>query len=338
VREGYGLPRDAARGVAAAGVIIPPMPVAWTPEIVRSLFPIRFGLGRDISLARTKSGTRLYVRSREWNEYPATMEGWVAVWTDLAAALKPARLQGGITSVLQGKRWAKSTPFRNVEASLEANSLGTLLLPALSFLGGHGYGDTLETGTIADLRLSSEDVLLTNVRDGSVVWSTAAKRVVEVEANGAGSTTTGGFVATAGHGLVRDLWEQQSAQWLTDRYGQTTVSTFIRLETDTAELFFRSLTDTPEAAQVNLSALRALARGRPGAAGGGGASAGASAETADAQPTLASPASVADPAPVPEPGPAADDLVSRLERLARLRDSGALSTAEFEIAKSKLLY
>jgi Short C-terminal domain len=37
-------------------------------------------------------------------------------------------------------------------------------------------------------------------------------------------------------------------------------------------------------------------------------------------------------------GPAADDgLVSRLADLARLRESGALSAAEFEAAKARLL-
>ena len=49
------------------------------------------------------------------------------------------------------------------------------------------------------------------------------------------------------------------------------------------------------------------------------------------------PAPVA-PAPAPAPAPAAgDDLVSKLTELAKLRDSGVLSQAEFEQAKALVL-
>ncbi|MGH8773697.1 MAG: SHOCT domain-containing protein [Jiangellaceae bacterium] len=39
----------------------------------------------------------------------------------------------------------------------------------------------------------------------------------------------------------------------------------------------------------------------------------------------------------PTAGPPADDLVDKLAQLAQLRDSGALSGAEFEAAKATLL-
>jgi|HubBroStandDraft_6_1064221.scaffolds.fasta_scaffold28398_2 hypothetical protein len=39
----------------------------------------------------------------------------------------------------------------------------------------------------------------------------------------------------------------------------------------------------------------------------------------------------------PQPGAGQDDVVSRLDDLARLRDAGVLSAAEFEAAKGKLL-
>ncbi|MHA6628497.1 SHOCT domain-containing protein [Pseudonocardia sichuanensis] len=49
----------------------------------------------------------------------------------------------------------------------------------------------------------------------------------------------------------------------------------------------------------------------------------------------------APPPPPPPPAqaapPAGDDLVARLESLARLRDSGALSEEEFQAAKGRLL-
>lgn len=42
------------------------------------------------------------------------------------------------------------------------------------------------------------------------------------------------------------------------------------------------------------------------------------------------------PPPVAEP-PDTDELIAQLEKLGRLRDSGVLSEAEFEVQKAKLL-
>jgi hypothetical protein len=41
--------------------------------------------------------------------------------------------------------------------------------------------------------------------------------------------------------------------------------------------------------------------------------------------------------PAAEPAPAGDDLVSKINQLAQLRDSGVLSDEEFSAAKGKLL-
>jgi hypothetical protein len=43
------------------------------------------------------------------------------------------------------------------------------------------------------------------------------------------------------------------------------------------------------------------------------------------------------PAPAPEPAAAAPDPIEQLTQLAALRDSGALTEAEFEAQKAKLL-
>ena len=46
----------------------------------------------------------------------------------------------------------------------------------------------------------------------------------------------------------------------------------------------------------------------------------------------------APPPPAPAPAPAGgDDIVSKLQELSNLKDSGVLSEAEFEAAKAKLL-
>lgn len=41
--------------------------------------------------------------------------------------------------------------------------------------------------------------------------------------------------------------------------------------------------------------------------------------------------------PPPAEGPDTDDMIAQLEKLGRLRDSGVLSEAEFEVQKAKIL-
>jgi len=52
------------------------------------------------------------------------------------------------------------------------------------------------------------------------------------------------------------------------------------------------------------------------------------------QPAEAAPAA---PAPAPAPAPAAPDPIAQLTQLAALKDSGALTEAEFEAQKAKIL-
>jgi hypothetical protein len=48
-------------------------------------------------------------------------------------------------------------------------------------------------------------------------------------------------------------------------------------------------------------------------------------------------APAAAPAPAPEPAAAAPDPIEQLTQLAALKDSGALTEAEFEAQKAKIL-
>jgi hypothetical protein len=184
------------------------MPVAWTDEVRRTLFPIRLGIGRDVTLWQNRDGAVLSSRGPAPKEFPATAQGWIDLWTSLAATTKPEKLHYALVAVNSAKSNMRSTPFRNAEAALQAEAQGRLVLPGLVFLGGHAYGEVLRTGAVVDLRVSVDDVVLTSVRDASVVWCIAGRRLVEIEASGPGSTTTGAFVVATGHGLVGDLMEQ----------------------------------------------------------------------------------------------------------------------------------
>ena len=49
------------------------------------------------------------------------------------------------------------------------------------------------------------------------------------------------------------------------------------------------------------------------------------------------PAPVAAPAPAPAPAAPATDMVAQLQQLSELKNAGALTDAEFQAAKAKLL-
>lgn len=51
----------------------------------------------------------------------------------------------------------------------------------------------------------------------------------------------------------------------------------------------------------------------------------------------AAPAPAAPPAPAPPPPAPAADLVTQLQQLGQLRDSGVLTEAEFEVQKARVL-
>jgi hypothetical protein len=65
------------------------------------------------------------------------------------------------------------------------------------------------------------------------------------------------------------------------------------------------------------------------------AAVGGVAQTAQAAPTQPAPAPTA--APAPAASPAGDDTISRLQQLASLHDSGALTDEEFTAAKAQVL-
>jgi hypothetical protein len=195
-----------------------------------------------------------------------------------------------------------------------------------------------------DLRQMQAGIALTGAADGTLMLTLPAGKLLSAEASGPGKTG-GPFVATAGHGLMGDLMDLQSAEWLNGRYG--TIRTLVRIQATTCELFLTTGSSLPEAAQVALSPVRAMApsstaavtppaslldglTGTPAAAMSPGPAAGPAALTRE---TTFPPGSGLTGGPGED-----DDLVSRLERLAKLRETGAITQFEFQAAKDKLLH
>ncbi len=322
MRQGYGLPRQ-GQDVRPT---IPPMPVGWTQEAVRLLFPIRLGVGRKVIFRKdTRPPGLLLLRGQAQppESFAGTPQGWVDLWTMVPTIAKGPAVKSALDEVGFARRSALATPFRDAKAALESDQHSTLVLGGLVVVGGTGFGDAVKTGAVVDLRLAAETVVLTDVRNGDELYSVPGEQLIEAEASGPGQVTSGGFGVTVGHGLVGDLVEQASAKWMSDRYGTTTITTSIRIQTDSSELFLRSFTVAPDIAQVALSPLRRIApRAQPDGRAGA---------------VPAPPLSPGVPAGTATPTGASDDLISQLERLARLRESGALSDDEYALAKGKLL-
>ncbi len=138
------------------GFTIPPMPVAWTPEVVRILFPIPLALGRKVTFVRALPEPVLVLMHAGERIFPSTPKGWVDLWTTIGQTTKPEAVKMAVLQVRNSMRWAEATPFRDALAVLEAERSARLVLEGLVFLGGHDYGSRLRPGTVVDLRMTAD--------------------------------------------------------------------------------------------------------------------------------------------------------------------------------------
>jgi hypothetical protein len=333
LRQGHGLP-PIDRQSGTNGFTIPPMPVAWTPEVVRILFPIPLALGRKVTFVRALPEPVLVLIHAGERTFPSTAKGWVDLWTTIGQTTRPEAVKMAVLQVRNAMRWAENTPFRDALAGLEAEAKARLVFDGLVFLGGHDYGTLLRPGAVVDLRMTADAVVLTDVTDGSRAHTFPVSQLRELEAIDPATVMNDGLATPSRNGSSGGLPDQATAVWMTESAGKSSIMALVRIVTDTSELLLRSMTAAPDAAQVALAPLRRrLARNAIVAV--------APPATHRPAATRKSDASAPPPAPAPaHAGPAADgddDFVSRLERLAHLRDSGALSDYEYLVAKTKLL-
>jgi hypothetical protein len=296
------------------------MPVVRPQRGAGTLLPVRFGMSARLEWSQPSGSGGLTLSDTKGGRvgtFPATAAGWIEAWQTAAQWARPGPYRRGLESYRQKCRLTRQ-PLRSAPAAARLEESAPLVLGGLVFLGGRGSGEQLAGGMVVDLRCGPATVSVFDVAAGALLFKLAATELAGAEASGPGKVTTGGFVAATGSGLVGDLGDQIAARWMTDHFARTEMNTIVRLTGISCELFFRSLNDSPETAQVALSAVRALITGPTPAAG------------------PATGALVTDTSP-DAPSTAAGDLVAQLERLARLHDSGALTDQEFQAAKTRLL-
>jgi hypothetical protein len=309
-------------------IAAPAMPMEWTPSLVRQLFPLKIGRGLELEMLRPDDSSQvLHVFDSSGRgrgaRYPDTAAGWTAAWDQIGEWTSPARLGRAAQSWTARIHQAR-VPVRQPAVTIGLDAQMPPVLSGLTFLGGHGQGEGLTAGAGADLRRASSGIALTSPADGALLLNIPARQLIGAEASGPDSRSVGPYVAAVGGTGLPNMLALEQIRRLNERHSTDWIRTQVRIQGTACELFFSSGSYAPDAAQVALSAVRALAPAPPAQA------------TAPADP-MAGLAHV--PGPVPaggEPGPDAD-LVTKLERLARLRESGALSEFEFQSAKDRLL-
>ena len=302
---------------------VPAMPVEWKPDTVRTMSPARFAMKARLEMFMQGNNLRpglVLTSSGSAERFPATPAGWVDAWTRAAAVAGPAAYAKGLASwTARTEGWLGVTRDAAVIAELDARMPPVLY--AVTFAGGHGCGDLLEVGVAVDVRTASGRITLTASTRGAVLLTIPAAELTGAEASEIGGSG-GSFGVAAGLNPVSNLIREDAAEWLNNR--STKDRTLVRIQTTASEVFLTSKWYSPHDAQIALSAVRALApaASQPAASHAGGGM--LSGLTAPVTPAIA--------------GPDDADLVTKLERLAKLRDSGALTQFEFQAAKDKLLH
>ncbi len=307
----------------------PAMPMEWTPSLVKQLFPVKLGRGVELEMLRPDDDSlllRLFDSTGRHQSafYSGTSAGWTAAWDQIREWTSPARFGQEMQYWTERIRQA-GVPIRQPDVTNRLDEQMPLVLSGLTFLGGHGYGNGLTSGAGVDLRRTSYGIALTSPADGGVLLNGAAQQLISAEASGADPESAGVSAATVDRTALSDPHALEQVRWLTARYGSVRIRTQVRIRATVCELFLSSGSYAPNLAQVALSAVRALVPLSPAQA------------WAAADP-MAGLAHVPGPVPSRRELESDVDLVTKLERLARLRESGALTEFEFQSAKDKLLH
>lgn len=174
------------------------------------------------------------------------------------------------------------------------------------YIGGHGH--QLIPNGLYQLSVHDDATVTVRSQDGTQVASIPGDSVLEIDVAGPGAYTEGGGWAGGGFGVegaVKGAVMADVLNALTTRRG---ISTLLRVSSDSTILVFESReVDRDPLAMALGAATQAAARNRASTP---------PQETVNAEPV---------------------DLVGRLERLAKLHSTGALSDSEFAEAKRRLL-
>jgi len=175
------------------------------------------------------------------------------------------------------------------------------LIPGFTVVGGYGWAPT--AGTRITLAVCADCLKIATVPLTPIIVEMSYERLVGFDFQGGAMSTGGGFFG-GGFGVEGAVKGMLVASVLNSLTEKTTINTVVRISAVDGELYIHHGGALPDALRTLLArAVNAVAaRGR----------------------SAAIPAGVAD-------------SVTRLEKLAKLHEGGALSDDEFRTAKQKIL-
>lgn len=199
--------------------------------------------------------------------------------------------------------WVQPIPTEPPAGWLEAaapSERPLAIIRACRVLGGHGLG--VLAGSNVEFRFMRGAIhILSGAGERQIVVPYVD--VVALEIGGPGAQRTGGGFVGGGFGLEGAAEGMLIASALNLLTTRTRINTVVCLQTKSAELFVHNVLETPDAMRIRLSRVFSILRSRQH----------------------------------PEERSPARDPLERLERLARLRDSGVLTEEEFQAAREPLV-
>jgi hypothetical protein len=244
--------------------------------------------------------------------WPLTEDGWQRAWAALSSA-DPGAAQE-LASVMaeraararlaEQSRPAGSPAEAAAFRELNASSLG--ILGEVALLGGYGPPGALTVGQRYDVRFLDNGLVACWCGRAEVLLQVPYGEVEDVEIGGPGLVRTGGRFYGGGFGAVGALEGMAVAAVLNALTTKTSITTVVRIQAASCELFLMHNRLTPQQVRMALSRPLGLIR--------------------SARPVATAPAVPAQGSPVEE-----------LTKLASMLESGLLTRDEFERLKVRLL-
>lgn len=234
--------------------------------------------------------------------FPLTPEGWACAWEALVA-LDPGAAQKA-REALEERR-ARDVEQGYIKPSeLEELDARTLVrLPQVALLGGYAPDAPIAVGEHYDARFLEDRLTICACGDWNTLAEVAYREIEDAEIGGPGLVRSGGGFVGGGFGAVGALEGMAVASVLNALTTKTKITTVVRIQAATCELFLLWAKTTPEQPRIELSQpLGAIRAARA--------------------PSRASPAS----------------LVAELSKAAEMFQAGLLTREEFDQLKTRLLH
>ena len=308
---------------ASAESSVPAMPVIRPSEQSANPYPVAGGLNRAIGWhlrSKRRGGPVFVVMSRPAvgfqkviARFPLTEAGWAKAWQALVqeSPAAAAEIRPRLEERERERRKLLALDQRFAPPALTELARSLARVRRVALLGGYAPGAALVIGGLYDARFLEDRLAIFPAHQGEVRAEVSYAEIEDVEIGGPGLVKSGGGFVGGGFGTIGALEGMAIASVLNTLTARTSITTIVRVQGTTCELFLLSTRSTPAQLRIELS--RALGAIR-------------AARTAAAQGTR-----MGNPSTTPA------SPVEQLAKLADMLESGLLTREEFDQLKARLL-